>query len=157
MTRKKNEHQQSKVDPPIVGHYHILDIKNEKFLLVKVCMENFTKNSCMTIHYWPYMCKKLHSICCDYDGANNDAILTFNNNSGKRRGGAIHLENSTFYVDTNFVHFSDNKAVSGGAMYLGYGTMHINSNKSVMFSTNTSYLPLTTSSCFHSCCTVFML
>ena len=42
-----------RVNPPIVGHYHILDIKNKKILTrEKYAWKIFTKNSCKTISYW---------------------------------------------------------------------------------------------------------
>ena len=51
-------------------------------------------------------------------------------------GGAIHVYNSTIHVNTGNIHFGNNRASLGGAMFFEYGTMNINSNKSVEFVTN---------------------
>ena len=48
-------------------------------------------------------------------------------NNSALRGGAIYLEK---------IQFCDNRGSWGGAMYLVYGTLYINSNKSVEFIMN---------------------
>ena len=55
-----------RVDPPIVGHHHILDIKSEKFLLAKSMHGKVSRR--IPVSTIGYMCKELQSICCDYDG-----------------------------------------------------------------------------------------
>ena len=58
-------HSIYRVDPPIVGHYHILDIK--KLACQKYVWKIFAKNSCKTIHHLLHVqgiTKYLH----DYDG-----------------------------------------------------------------------------------------
>ena len=68
-----------------------------------------------------------------------NANLNFINNSALG-GGAVFLENLTILVDTDTIHFYNNRGMWGGAMYFMYGTMYINSNKSVKFITNTAQL-----------------
>ena len=80
---------------------------------------------------------------------NTNANLNFSNNSalGNIReiqttigGGAVFLRNSTIHVNTCAITFHGNRGTLGGAMYFRYGTMHIKSNTSVMFITNTAHL-----------------
>ena len=54
-------------------------------------------------------------------------------------GGAISLESSRIHVDTDAIHFYNNNCgMHGGAMYFVHAIMHIKSNTSVMFITNTA-------------------
>ena len=78
---------------------------------------------------------------------NTNANLNFSNNSAlgnigevqpNNGGGAVFLRNSTIYVNTYAITFYGNRGTLGGAMYFMYGTMHIKSNTSVMFITNTA-------------------
>ena len=77
-----------------------------------------------------------------------NANLNFSNNSalGNKReiqlrngGGAVSLQNSIIHVNTYAITFYGNRGTLGGAMYFKFGgTMHIKSNTSVMFNTNTA-------------------
>ena len=59
---------------------------------------------------------------------NSNAKLNFSNNFSFSEGGALVLDNATIHVDTNNVCFFNNSANSfGGAIYIIYGTMYINS------------------------------
>ena len=78
---------------------------------------------------------------------NTNANLNFSNNSAlgnigeiqpKNGGGAIYLRNSTIHVNPCAITFYGNRGTLGGAMYFIYGTLHIKSNTSVMFITNTA-------------------
>ena len=70
---------------------------------------------------------------------NANANLNLSDNSALK-GGAIALQNITIHVDTDAIHFYNNSGMWGGAMYFIYGTMYINSNRSVTFITNTAYV-----------------
>ena len=66
-----------------------------------------------------------------------NANLNFSNNFAIY-GGALILRNSTAHVDTDGIQFYNNRGSWGGAMYFVYGTMYINTNKSVKFIMNTA-------------------
>ena len=70
---------------------------------------------------------------------NTSASLTFSKNSATH-GGAAYLINSTIHVDTDAIHFHGNSGYWGGAIYFRYGTMYINSNRSVKFIANAAQL-----------------
>ena len=60
----------------------------------------------------------------------NESTVVFMHNSAFR-GGALFIVNTIVHVDTDDIHFYDNSASLGGAMYFIYGTMYINSNRSI--------------------------
>ena len=66
-----------------------------------------------------------------------EANLTFSHNSAEY-GGALSLENSTAHVNTSGIEFYDNRASVGGAIFFWYGSMIINTNKSVKFIMNSA-------------------
>ena len=69
---------------------------------------------------------------------NNNASLTFSNNSAYR-GGTLYLDsNSTIHIDAGYVHFYNNNGSRGGVVYLRYGLMHINANGYARFNLNTA-------------------
>ena len=65
------EIRRDRVDPPIVGHYHILDVRKLKSLAREkyMCMHGKISRK---IHVRPftigYMCNELPRVCSDYDG-----------------------------------------------------------------------------------------
>ena len=65
----------ARIDPSIVGHYHILDIKNEKFLLAKNMHGKISQKLPVRLFTIGYMYKELQSIYCDYDGGMAHAVF----------------------------------------------------------------------------------
>ena len=66
---------------------------------------------------------------------NTNAKLNFTHNSA-RLGGAVYLHFSTICIDSDAMHFYHNSGSLGGGIYFLYGDMHINTNKSVTFVNN---------------------
>ena len=69
---------------------------------------------------------------------NTNAKLNFTHNSA-RLGGAVYLHFSTICIDSDAMHFYHNSGSLGGGIYFLYGDMHINTNKSVTFVNNTAH------------------
>ena len=67
----------------------------------------------------------------------SEANLTFSHNSAQSRG-ALQLGNSTAHVNTSGIEFINNRALIGEAIDFFYGTMIINTNKSVKFIMNSA-------------------
>ena len=63
------------------------------------------------------------------------ANLNFNNNSAIYGGGFL-LRSSVAHVGTDGINFVNNKGANGGALYFNYGTMYVNTNKTVTFIMN---------------------
>ena len=69
---------------------------------------------------------------------NSEANLIFSHNCATSNGGALESVNSTVHVNTSGITFYNNKAPYGGAINFCYGTMIINTNKSVNFTMNSA-------------------
>ena len=69
---------------------------------------------------------------------NSEANLIFNHNCATSNGGALESVNSTVHVNTSGIKFYDNRARYGGAINSFYGTMIINTNKSINFTMNSA-------------------
>ena len=61
----------------------------------------------------------------------SEASLIFSHNHAAT-GGALWLQNSTAHVNTSGIEFYDNRASYGEAIHSFYGTMIINTNKSLL-------------------------
>ena len=69
---------------------------------------------------------------------NSEANLIFSHNCATSNGGALESINSTAHVNTSGIKFYNNRAPYGGAINFFYGTMIINTNKSVNFTMNSA-------------------
>ena len=73
-----------------------------------------------------------------YDGRITVDAESGVNNHAAKYGGALSLENPTAHMNTSSVEFYDNRASYGGAITFMYGSMIINTNKSVKFIMNSA-------------------
>ena len=76
-----------------------------------------------------------------------ESCVIFKYNHAVKDGGALLLQNSTIHVNTSGIEFYDNKASVGGAIFFTYGSMDINTNKSLKFITSERWCNLYRSRC----------
>ena len=67
-----------------------------------------------------------------------ESYVIFKYNHAAKYGGALLLQNSTAHVNTSGIEFYDNRASVGGAIFITYGSININTNKSLKFITNSA-------------------
>ena len=67
-----------------------------------------------------------------------ESCVIFTCNHAAKYGGALSLQNLTVHVNTSGIEFYDNRASVGGAIYFAYGSMIINTNKSLKFIMNSA-------------------
>ena len=67
-----------------------------------------------------------------------ESYVIFTCNHADKYGGALSLRNSTAHVNTSGIEFYDNRASVGGAIHFTYGSMVINTNKSLKFIMNSA-------------------